>query len=324
MRTIISISVLSLLLTSCFKEKPIKPKTPTNVGDVFEAKMGPDYENQLYFNMQTAEFVSLNSRFEYDLAFDCEPNKFNVWLNGAKLMQCAQIDKTEFNQISASDTLNKSWRVEFGYGLADSNAIGKWGNYPFSFNKIYLINRGLNMREGNIGMKLLMIRDFTTGYNITYANIDGSDLRNAFIPKDQDVNFIYYSFTDHTIKRLEPFKDNWDLNFTMFSTYFYNEKLPYKVNGVLTNPYRSQAYLMDSTSDFSKISLSDVNYSRFNEKRDGIGYEWKQYEYGEYLINSAKNYIVKSGNRFFKLRFLDFYDSNGAKGYPKFEYQELN
>jgi hypothetical protein len=35
------------------------------------------------------------------------------------------------------------------------------------------------------------------------------------------------------------------------------------------------------------------------------------------------NYIVKSDDKYFKLRMLDFYDSNGNKGYPKFEYEEL-
>ncbi len=323
MKKIITFIVITITLSSCFKEKSVKPKDLTNVGDTFVAQMGPDYEQQLYFNMQTAEFVSQNSRFDYDLAFDCDPNKFNVWLNGAKLMLCAQTDKTNFNQITASDTLNKTWRVEFGYGLSDSNSIGNWGNYPSSFNKVYLINRGLNIREESIGFKVLKINDFTTGYNISYANIDGSDLKTAFIPKDPDANFVYYSFTDHAVKKLEPFKDNWDLNFTMYSTYFYNEKLSYKVTGVLSNPSRSQTYLLDSTSDFSKISFADVDLSRFNEKRDGIGYEWKQYEYGEYIIKSSKNYIVRSNEKFFKLRMLDFYNSDGSKGYPKFEYQEL-
>lgn len=52
------------------------------------------------------------------------------------------------------------------------------------------------------------------------------------------------------MKQLEPNKDNWDLLFTVYSTYFYKDQLPYKVTGVLTNPARTQAYLMDSTSNF--------------------------------------------------------------------------
>ena len=39
----------------------------------------------------------------------------------------------------------------------------------------------------------------------------------------------------------------------------------------------------------------------------------------------AKNifYSEKSSNRYFKLRFTDFYNSSGVKGYPTFEIQEL-
>jgi hypothetical protein len=122
---------------------------------------------------------------------------------------------------------------------------------------------------------------------------------------------------------LEPTKDIWDIQFTVYSTYFYKEKLPYKVTGVLTNPSRTQAYLLDSTSDFSKITIQAVDNSKFNARRDGIGYEWKRYEYGSYIINTGYNFIVKSENKYYKLRMLDFYDVNGNKGYPKFEYEEL-
>jgi hypothetical protein len=80
---------------------------------------------------------------------------------------------------------------------------------------------------------------------------------------------------------------------------------------------------MDSISDFTTIKLANVDNSKFTQKRDGIGYEWKQYEFGFYTVKIGYNYIVKSDDKYFKLRMIDFYDSNGNKGYPKFEYEEL-
>jgi len=314
--------LLLLSLNSCFKEKPIK-LPPSNIGTVFTALMGVDYDKQLYFNLQSGSFVDSNSRFDYDLAFDCDAGKFNIWMNGAKLMLLAHSGKTSFDAISSTDTLNKSWQVEFGYGLADSNAIGKWGNYPISNNEVYLLNLGVDDQGNNLGYKKLAVKDFKDGYNIVFANLDGSDLTNAIIAKDQNVNFVYYSFNSKAVKHFEPVKDNWDFIFTMYSTYFYKEHLPYKVTGILTNPTKTHAYLMDSTSDFSKITIKDVDNSRFTIKRDGVGYEWKRYEYGEYIINTKYNYIIVSDDRYFKLRMLDFYDAGGSKGYPKFEYQEL-
>lgn len=313
---------LALSLSSCFKEKPIKAPT-NNIGTLFTANMGADYSKQLYFNVQNGLFIDSNSRYDYDLAFDCDANKFNIWLNGAKLMQAARTGKTGMNEVKPEDTLSLEWRVEFGYGLADSNAIGKWGNYPQSDKKVYVLNLGTDESGNGFGYKKMQVGDFNGGYQITFANLDGSEESSAFIPKNSDVNFTYYSFATKSIKNLEPAKDIWDLQFTEYSTYFYKEKLPYKVTGVLTNPYKTNAYLMDSTSDFTTIKLANVDNSKFNEKRDGIGYEWKQYEFGSYMVKTGYNYIIKSDEKYFKLRMLDFYDSNGNKGFPKFEYEEL-
>lgn len=313
---------LLLTLSSCFKEKPIKIPVNT-IGTLFTANMGSDYKKQLYFNVQNGLFIDSNSRYEYDLAFDCDANKFNIWLNGSKLMQVAKTTKTNFNEVTPDDTLEKEWHVEFGYGLADSNAIGKWGNYPQSNKDVYLLNLGIDESGNGFGYKKLQIEDYNSGYQIKYANLDGSDNVTAFIPKNNDVNFIYYSFTDKSVKNLEPLKDTWDLLFTEYSTYFYKEKLPYKVTGILTNPYKTNAYLLDSTSDFNSINLQHVDQSRFSAKRDGIGYEWKRYEGGTYTMNTKYIYIVKSDARYYKLRMLDFYDNNGNKGFPKFEYEEL-
>jgi hypothetical protein len=57
-----------------------------------------------------------------------------------------------------------------------------------------------------------------------------------------------------------------------------------------------------------------------------IGYNWKSYDMnaGEYSINTNLNYILNDKDgRYFKLHFIDYYNSSGDKGYPKFEIQEL-
>ncbi len=323
---LLALSLLSL--SSCFKENTIAPLDLSTQGKTFTAAMGPDYIPQMYFNLQTAEFVSHHSRFEYDLVFDCQDNKFNIWLNGAKLMQAIRTNKTDFDAVVPKDTLTGNKRVEFSYGIPDSAALGTWGNYPNSNKEVYLVQLGVNNQGVSLGYRKLQILDYTTGYNIKYSLLDGSGVREAFIPKDNNRQYVFYSLTDHLVKNLEPEKDQWDLVFTMYSTYFYKEKLAYIVNGVLTNTTRSQAYLIDSTSSFERITKQQVDMSEFNNpKRDGIGYEWKAYDLNggtnSYAVNTKYNYIIKSDNRLFKLRMLDFYGTDGSRGYPKFEYQEL-
>jgi hypothetical protein len=324
----ILLSLSLLTLSSCFKENTIAPIDLSTQGKTFTAAMGPDYIPQIYFNLQTAEFVGQHSRFEYDLAFDCENNKFNVWLNGAKLMQTIRTGKTDFDEVIAKDTLVGRKSVEFGYGIPDSSALGIWGNYPSSKKEVFLVQLGVDKFGESLGYRKLQILDYTTGYNIKYSLLDGSGVREAFIPKDDNRQYVFYSLTEHLVKNLEPEKDQWDLVFTMYSTYFYKEKLAYIVNGVLTNTTRSQAYLIDSTSSFESITKQQVNLSELNSsRRDGIGYEWKAYDLSggtnSYAVNTKYNYIIKSDNRLFKLRMLDFYGTDGSRGYPKFEYEEL-
>jgi hypothetical protein len=149
------------------------------------------------------------------------------------------------------------------------------------------------------------------------------------VPKQANRNQVYLSFDNQQIHDYEPDYNSWDLIFTQYSVFFADQNLPYKVTGALTNPHKTFAYFKDSTSDFSKITIDSVKQSNFipaPKVRDGIGYTWKHYAYGEYTTLTNYIYIIKSsdvsGDRYYKLRFLDFYNA-GTKGYPKWEYAEL-
>ena len=315
---------LVVFLTSCFKEKPIAK--PNYTGTPITANMGVDYTQQLYFDVQTRQFVDSNSRFDFDLAFDCASGKYFVWLNGANLMQCVRTGKTDLSTVTLSDTASKRWYVEFGSGLEDSNAIGKWflPGTTTSNNEVYILKLGIDMDGKVLGYRKIKLNDYNGTYSITFCNMDNSDLHTATVDKVANKNKVFLSFKNGgVIKDFEPSQSDWDLIFTSYSTYFYVEKLPYRVTGVLTNPHKARAYFVDSITDYSTITLASVSPDRWNIKQDNIGYEWKAYEYGTYSVNPKKTYIIQSDNRYFKMRFLDFYSASGTKGYPKFEIKEL-
>ena len=82
----------------------------------------------------------------------------------------------------------------------------------------------------------------------------------------------------------------------------------------------------DTSYEFNEINYSMINEFSFNDDRDAIGFDWKEYNFnaGSYTINSNTNYIIMDKQqKYFKLRFIDFYNSDGDKGYPTFEIQEL-
>ena len=148
------------------------------------------------------------------------------------------------------------------------------------------------------------------------------------INKDYTTNMIRYSFESNMISSLEPNKEDWDLLFTQYTHLFPNNiSTPaYLVTGVLLNSsYEAQAAI-DTINSFQEISFSNITDYSFSKNQDIIGYNWKEYSFDNqsYTTNSNIHYIIKThDNRYFKLRFIDFYNSIGEKGHPTFEAKEL-
>ena len=67
-------------------------------------------------------------------------------------------------------------------------------------------------------------------------------------------------------------------------------------------------------------------YYTFTNYWDEIGYDWKirNSQDNSFTIDANKSYILKTTEElFYKIRFTDFYNSSGVKGYPTFEIQKL-
>ena len=63
-----------------------------------------------------------------------------------------------------------------------------------------------------------------------------------------------------------------------------------------------------------------------SSRRDAIGYDWKLFDRlsGKYTVNYKRIFVVRnSRNEWFKLRFTDYYNDLGQRGYPKFEFERL-
>lgn len=312
---------VSLMLNSCFKEKPIKPPVIITQA-VYTADMGQNYTKQIYFNMQTGLFVDSNSKYLYDLAFDCGFT-YNIWINGANLALVCRTGKTNFNAVTFADTIGNKWHVELGSGNPDSNAIGSWQTGLLSNNMVYIINRGIDSMGRSLGYIKMQMGNFdaaANSYSVTYCNLDNSNRHVIAVPKAANKNLIFLSFSDGQVHDLQPINTNWDFLFTQYSVWFGPpNNIPYKVTGVLTNPAQTYAYFMDSTSNFDSINLHNLDQSKFTTAQDNIGYSWKAYN-GSYTVQTKYNYIIKSGNQqYYKLRFLQFYNAQGVKGYPEFQ-----
>src|SRR3954465_1985711 len=98
------LSFLILFLSSCFKEKPLPSPSGQSIGQTKVVEMKEGYHDQFFYSLESNSVISQNSRFIYDLMFDCDANKFNIWLNTAKFMSLVRTDKTVLSDVTMNDT----------------------------------------------------------------------------------------------------------------------------------------------------------------------------------------------------------------------------
>lgn len=323
-------------LSSCFKEKPLAPPNSSGIGQTALIEMGPEYRDQFFYSLNTNSVVSQNSHYAYDLMFDCDAYKFNVWLNTAKLMGVVRTNKTDLKTVTINDTVGLDFHYEFGAYNVDSSAFGNWWTdslsaQPVSRGKVYIVYLGADELGNPLGFVKMKINDYVNAYSISFADVNDTVITSSLIYKDDSHNYKYYSLiSKSTVNNIEPDKALWDFCFTRYSIVFYQPYyLPYIVTGVLHNPSRVSAY-MDSTVNFDSIKIADFNVNRLQTRRDAVGYEWKRYSTpgangGSYKVNKHYTYFVKTDeDKYYKLRFLEFLkDGVGENGYPQFEYFRL-
>ncbi|MNX98922.1 hypothetical protein D3C86_1313480 [compost metagenome] len=183
----------------------------------------------------------------------------------------------------------------------------------------------MNLEGTSLGKKKLKIISVNaTEYQIEFADLQSTSIRTATIPKSTTAGFTYFTMSGNgAVVDLEPDKEVWDLLFTNYCQVF-DGHTPYSVVGILSNRYGVK--VQEVSIPFANLKHADILESNFQDRINVIGYDWKAYNFdtGVYAISSNRTFVVKTINgRYFKMRFIDFYDDNGVKGAPKFELQEL-
>ena len=161
-------------------------------------------------------------------------------------------------------------------------------------------------------------------YVLRFAAINGSWDTTVTVKKDTAFNLSFLSFSSKEQLQVEPPKTTWDIVFSQYTYIFYDQvpPLPYLVTGCLLNRYITQAVL-DTTSQFSQINFNILSNYTLSSDISTIGYGWKTYN-GSYTINDKYSYIVCNAEGiYYKMRFIGFYNANGVKGNPTWEYQQL-
>ncbi len=337
-----------ILFSSCFKKDDAIILSPAGEVQLAQVAMGPDYLNQVYFKLSTKE-TFMSDHGSWDLAFDPSSNGYHIWINSGNQVLISRTNSSNFNYIT--DTIGTKWRWDASSWNKDSTAIGNWINInptdpslsdettnqstPEKIEQneeaigVFLIDLGPNINSSERFKKIVFKTVNQYEYTLKYANLNNSDLHEMTIQKEPGFAYTYFSIQHgNKVVYPEPIKPKWDLLFTRYHYDFYQNGnlVPYIVTGVLINP-DGYSIAEDSSSAFDII---DYNFSKnltYITNRDAIGFDWKHIDYQSsalYVVDPSKNYIIKDNvGYYWKLHFIDFYNDQGIKGYPQFEYQRL-
>lgn len=297
------------------KELPV----PKRAESTHQISLGADYGYQVFYSLTEDREVSRNERTNWDLALEAATDGYHIYLNSSKLMYAWNTDQQDFDAVTDTIGFGAGKKMDAANGYADSTAIGDWrGAHP-----VYIIDRGITA-EGAYGMVKIQVTEVTeTQYTLSFQDLSGGEKHTLNLQKDPLYNSVFLSFNEGGKSvSVEPPKDKWDICFTQYSVEI---PIPYMVTGVLTNRYQTLAAI-DSSLGFEAIDLAFAQQVDFTNAIDVIGYDWKSFDLntGLYQVDIAKNYIVKTSEGFyFKLHFVDFYNDQGEKGYPKWVAQRL-
>jgi hypothetical protein len=122
-----------------------------------------------------------------------------------------------------------------------------------------------------------------------------------------------------------PQKKQWDICFTVFTnvlpgagSYGFSDFVVHNRKGGVTS-YK----LNNSSIDYTDFKLSDIDDSLLQEDQTVIGSSWRSVFNGGTVTRNIYYILKDSNNQYFKIRFLDLVNTNGERGYPRFEYALL-
>ncbi len=334
---LVLLCLTAFTLTSCFHEDEMV--TPLKPGDVKTVmiEMLPEYTLQTFFSLSLDSVTGTNERTQWDIALSCDPDDYTLWLNTSVMMYAARTGSTDFSAVP--NPAAAEWHFDESTGDTAGNAIGRWWKQQNgvlqSKMEVFLIALGVDDEGISTGyVKIQPLIDAQTQkVSLRIAKPDGSNERTFVLPRDAGRRKVCLSFNNGYLNpQIEPETQNWDLLFSTYTTLLFTdegEPYPYLVNGVLINDTEILAAL-DTQHVFEEITRQEAEDMLLSPQMDTIGYDWKKVN-GDvtsgnitYTTLPKRNYIIRNRKgALYKLRFIDFYNSQGKKGYPTFEYQRL-
>ena len=305
-----------LIFSACDPgEIPINP--PTSELLIETIPLEPNYQNQVFYDLSQSSISSINTKSEWDIGILLDSN-FKIILNSANF---SKVWVTDYNFNDSVDIANAQWSWDAPSGNHDSLAF-----QLIDTSKVYILDRGLNINGSSMGIYKVQFLELNTSFfRVKTSQIELFNDTILDITLDQNKLFTPFSFSSLKVVNISPEINKWDLLFTQYTRLFTNPQIEYLVTGVLINDKTTQV-AVDTINDFNQINYSSLSDYQFLSQRDIIGYNWKEFNFETnlYSVKDNINFVIRDfEGKYYKMRFIDFYNSQGLKGYPKFELEEL-
>jgi len=322
--------VIMLMAMSCFPEIDTIPMERTTQA-VFTSQHSI-YSNITFYKIypNTTQEVSNQGLGDWDMAFQSAMEGDNVLVNytiAGKAIKTGTSDFSEVDKSTVEDLfLSDDWKFnDPAYSnIRDSIALKDWEN-----KEVYLLYRGSTSRPEEAYYKIQFISKTPDSYTFKYAHVESSGEIERTISRTDGLANVYFSFDNDQLVEHEPNIKTWDFYFApyfgWYETLTAGEYSPYNLTGVMINNEGGVrvAQVFDEEIEYESIDLTMAESLTYSHWKGSIGSTWKVIPSTEnpvYHMDTSKKYVFKlyDGN-YYKLRFLDFYNSEGEQGYTSFE-----
>ena len=281
----------------------------------YQVSLGSGYTHQSFFSAENGEVLNI-SNDNWDISFSTDAFSSSIRINdgkGVELYTYPLGDTSSWNNINNStpNILNQpmynsdtSWDI----GAFDLNSIGGfdygWGVYNLQTHHIVGDSLFILKTSSNNWKKLWIERKVSGEIFFKYANLDGTNLIHESILASNFSNkrFIYYSLESNSVLDREPVKSEWDITFTKYITEVMG--MPYGVTGSLSNQGIEIAKATNINDPFIYL---DYNLHNFEQHINSIGYDWKSYQSGGYVLDENRCYFIRDyNNKIWRIIFTLF------------------
>jgi len=313
----LALLIIPVLLNSCLKESPV-PVHKGSGNQTVQIAVGETYRNQVFYDLEQSKITEIKDKDAWDLALNCSDTSNHLILNSAKIMGAIFLADEDIH--ATISTSGVDWKYESSEGFYTHSALYDW----HTKQGIFVVNAGMNYLGQHQGYYKIKPELLPNGVKILWVKNGQSTINEIILTKNEAYNYIGFSFLTNDLVEVEPDKSTWDLKFSVY-THVFEENTPYSVVGVLLNPNLVKGW-KGTSQNYEAISLTTAESENLSGNLDVIGYDWKEYSFDQslYVVNSTISYIVRSRNSYyFKMRFIDFYNEMGIKGYPTFEMESM-